>query len=125
MSADAEEQRYQEEVKQVKQWWTDSRWRYTKRPYTAEAIVQKRGTIEPQYPSNLMAKKLWNIVEENFKVSRRNNYDGTRVILTSYTEQAGFLHIWLLGSGHDHPDGQVPRHCLRFRLAELFNRFFV
>ncbi|KAF2157611.1 isocitrate lyase and phosphorylmutase [Myriangium duriaei CBS 260.36] len=67
MSADAEEQRYQEEVKQVKQWWSDSRWRYTKRPYTAEQIVQKRGTIQPQYPSNVLSKKLWDIVEVRFQ----------------------------------------------------------
>lgn len=67
-SLDQEEQIYREDVEAVKQWWTDSRWRYTKRPYTAEQIVAKRGNLKVQYPSNAMSKKLWNIVEGRFKV---------------------------------------------------------
>ena len=67
MTADSEEQQYQEEVAQVKKWWTDSRWRYTKRPYTAEQIVQKRGSIQPQYPSNVLSKKLWKTVEQRWQ----------------------------------------------------------
>ncbi|KAI6893979.1 Isocitrate, partial [Hortaea werneckii] len=63
---DAEEQRYQEEVQALKQWWSDSRWRYTKRPFTADQIVQKRGNLKIEYPSNAMAKKLWQTVEERF-----------------------------------------------------------
>jgi isocitrate lyase len=66
---DAEEKQYQQEVEEVKKWWSDSRWRYTRRPFTAEQIVQKRGTLRLQYPSNALAKKLWNIVEGRFKVS--------------------------------------------------------
>ena len=65
---DAEEQRYQQEVEEVKKWWNDSRWRYTKRPFTAEQIVQKRGSLKIEYPSNELSKKLWNTVEERFKV---------------------------------------------------------
>lgn len=65
---DSEEQRYQEEVKELKQWWTDSRWRYTRRPFTAEQIVQKRGNLKIEYPSNAMSKKMWKTVEERFAV---------------------------------------------------------
>jgi len=67
---DGEEQRYQDEVKEVKQWWTDSRWRHTRRPFTAEQIVSKRGNLKIEYPSNAMAKKLWGTVEERFAVCR-------------------------------------------------------
>ena len=67
-SLDQEEQIYQDDVKAVKQWWTDSRWRYTKRPFTAEQIVAKRGNLNIQYPSNAQSKKLWNILEGRFKV---------------------------------------------------------
>lgn len=70
-SLDAEEQQFQAEVKAVKQWWSDSRWRHTKRPFTAEQIVAKRGSIKPQYPNNEISKKLWTIVEDRFKVSLR------------------------------------------------------
>lgn len=64
-----EDQKYLEEVNAVKQWWTDSRWRYTKRPFTAEQIVAKRGTLKIEYPSNTQAKKLWGLLEERFNVS--------------------------------------------------------
>lgn len=66
---DIEEQKFQEEVNAVKQWWQDSRWRYTKRPFTAEQIVAKRGTLKIDYPSNAQSKKLWRILEERFRVS--------------------------------------------------------
>jgi isocitrate lyase len=65
---DAEEQKYLQEVESVKKWWSDSRWRYTRRPFTAEQIVQKRGNISIAYPSNELAKKLWGILEDRFKV---------------------------------------------------------
>lgn len=65
---DQEDQLYQTDIEAVKQWWTDSRWRHTKRAYTAEQIVAKRGTLKIQYPSNDQAKKLWGIIEGRFKV---------------------------------------------------------
>lgn len=68
-ASDAEDQYYQEEVKQIKEWWTDSRWRYTRRPFTAEQIAQKRGNLPIQYPSNAMSKKLWKNLEQRFAVS--------------------------------------------------------
>lgn len=63
-----EEQVYRADIKAVKQWWGDSRWRYTKRPFTPEQIVAKRGNLIIDYPSNVQSKKLWNIVESRFKV---------------------------------------------------------
>lgn len=63
-----EDRKYWEDVQAVKEWWKDSRWRHTKRPFTAEQIVAKRGNLKIEYPSNTQAKKLWKIVEENFKV---------------------------------------------------------
>jgi len=63
-----EDRKYQEEVNDVKAWWQDSRWRDTKRPFTAEQIVAKRGNLKIDYPSSVQAKKLWGILEHNFKV---------------------------------------------------------
>ena len=67
---DAEEQKYQQEVKEIQQWWSDSRWRYTKRPFTAEQIAQKRGNVKIQHPGSEISKKLWNILEQRFKVGQ-------------------------------------------------------
>lgn len=35
----------------------------TSRPYTAADVVSKRGTMEIKYPSDVMAKKLYKILE--------------------------------------------------------------
>lgn len=67
-SADAEEQRFQDEVKELKKWWEDSRWRFTRRPYTADQIANKRGNLKIEFASNVMAKKLWGLVEKRFAV---------------------------------------------------------
>ena len=68
VSIEHEEQAYQADVAAVKQWWTDSRWRFTKRPFTAEQIVAKRGNLGIEYPSNVQSKKLWKILEGRWKV---------------------------------------------------------
>jgi isocitrate lyase len=67
-SFEQEDANFQDEVNAVKQWWNDSRWRQTKRPFTAEQIVAKRGNLKIEYPSNVQSKKLWQIVEQNFQV---------------------------------------------------------
>lgn len=67
-SFDQEDAKYQNDVNAVKQWWNDSRWRHTKRPFTAEQIVAKRGNLTIEYPSNVQSKKLWQLVEQNFQV---------------------------------------------------------
>lgn len=62
-----EEQLYLAEVAAVRKWWSDSRWRHTRRPFTAEQIVAKRGNLKIEYPSNTQSKKLWTILEGRFK----------------------------------------------------------
>ena len=63
-----EDELFEKEVAEVKKWWSDPRWRYTKRPFTAEQIVSKRGHLKIEYPSNTQAKKLWKILEGRFQV---------------------------------------------------------
>lgn len=92
---DHEEQLFQADVKAVKQWWADSRWRYTKRPFTAEQIVAKRGNLKIEYPSNVQSKKLWQIVEKRFRVaSLRSNtafsIDGNDRMVTQASPMAAW-----------------------------------
>ena len=68
-SSDTEDQKFQQEIKDLKQWWGDSRWRFTKRPFTAEQIAGMRGNLTIEYPSNQLSKKLWTTVETRFQVS--------------------------------------------------------
>lgn len=65
INLDEEEQRFQQQVAQIKQWWAQPRWRKTKRIYTAEEIAAKRGTLAIEYPSLAQAKKMFAQLEEH------------------------------------------------------------
>lgn len=49
----------------VKESWSQPRWHGIKRPYSAEDVVSKRGTLQVEYPSSLMAKKLLALLREH------------------------------------------------------------
>lgn len=67
-----EDELFAREVDEVKKWWSDSRWRYTRRPFSAEQIVNKRGNLKIEYASNAQAKKLWKILEHRFQVCQHH-----------------------------------------------------
>ena len=60
----AEDEIFNQQVKQVQDWWSTPRYKGIKRPYSAEDVVSKRGTMQQVYPSSLMARKLFNLLEE-------------------------------------------------------------
>lgn len=49
------------QVQQVRNWWASPRYEGIKRPYSPEAVVSKRGTLQQVYPSSLMARKLFDL----------------------------------------------------------------
>ena len=55
---------YEAQVEEVKRWWATSRYKGIKRPYSAEVVVSKRGTLPQTYPSSLMARKLFELFEK-------------------------------------------------------------
>ncbi|KAJ2302954.1 isocitrate lyase 1 [Coemansia sp. RSA 2705] len=63
---EAEEARFRQQVEQVKQWWQSPRFRGITRPYTAESIVSKRGSVQPSYLSDAQAKKAFALFEQHF-----------------------------------------------------------
>lgn len=63
-AGEAEDALFEEQVKQVEQWWASPRYNGIKRPYSAEDVVSKRGALQQTYPSSLMARKLFNLFEE-------------------------------------------------------------
>ena len=65
-----------QKVEKVKQWWASPRFKLVKRPYTAEQIVSKRGTIPTEYRSNLQAKKLWQILQQNKRTGHTSHTFG-------------------------------------------------
>ena len=60
----AEDNLYTREVEDVKQWWASPRYEGTRRPYSADDVVSKRGSIRQTYPSSLMARKLFQLLRE-------------------------------------------------------------
>lgn len=63
-AAGSEDALFDAQVQQVKDWWATPRYEGIKRPYSAEDVVSKRGTLPQTYPSSLMARKLFNLFEE-------------------------------------------------------------
>ncbi|KAF2084290.1 isocitrate lyase [Saccharata proteae CBS 121410] len=135
-SVDAEEQAYHEEVKAVKQWWTDSRWRYTRRPFTAEQIVAKRGNLKINYPSGDMAKKLWGTVEKRFQNKDASFTYGCLdpVMVTQMAKYIDTVYVsgWQCSSTAsstdepgpdlaDYPMTTVPNKVQHLFLAQLFH----
>ena len=102
---DIEEQQYQADVQAVKQWWKDSRWRYTKRPYTAEEIVAKRGNLKWEYPSNVQSKKLWRVFEERYRV--RDEKVNALLFTHISLEQRCEYHFRMYGTYRSNSDGEV------------------
>jgi isocitrate lyase len=60
----AEDALYEQQIRDVEAWWNSPRFEGIKRPYTAADVVSKRGSLQQTYPSSLMARKLFNLLNE-------------------------------------------------------------
>ncbi|KAF6839663.1 isocitrate lyase [Colletotrichum musicola] len=60
----AEDELYEAQLKEVEAWWSSPRYEGIKRPYSAADVVSKRGSQQQSYPSSVMARKLFNLVQE-------------------------------------------------------------
>lgn len=63
-AGDAENALFEEQVKEVEAWWKTPRYEGIKRPYSAADVVSKRGALQQTYPSSVMARKLFNLLNE-------------------------------------------------------------
>lgn len=61
---EAEDALYEQQLKEVEAWWASPRYQGIKRPYSAADVVSKRGSQTTQYPSSVMATKLFNLIRE-------------------------------------------------------------
>ncbi|KAK7915011.1 2-methylisocitrate lyase [Apiospora marii] len=60
----AEDALYEQQVKDVEAWWASPRYAGIRRPYTAADVVSKRGSQTQTYPSSVMARKLFDLVQQ-------------------------------------------------------------
>ncbi|KAJ5706938.1 Isocitrate lyase [Penicillium malachiteum] len=131
-----EDRQYAADVQAVQNWWKDDRWRFTKRPFTAEQIVAKRGNLTIDYPSNVQAKKLWRTLEGNWKTKQASFTYGC-LEPTMITQMCQFLDTiyvsgWQSSSTAsstdepspdlaDYPMDTVPKKVNQLFMAQLFH----
>ncbi|KAK1770854.1 isocitrate lyase and phosphorylmutase [Phialemonium atrogriseum] len=131
-----EDELFAQEVAEVQKWWSDPRWRYTKRPFTAEQIASKRGNLKIEYASNAQSKKLWDILEGRFK-NKDASYTYGCLEPTMVTQMAKYLDTvyvsgWQSSSTAsssdepgpdlaDYPYTTVPNKVGHLFMAQLFH----
>ncbi|KAG6552818.1 hypothetical protein Mapa_005766 [Marchantia paleacea] len=60
-----EELEFQNQVREISQWWGSERFKYTTRPYTAESVAKLRGSLPQHYASSEQAKKLYALLRRH------------------------------------------------------------
>ena len=78
----AEDALFDQQVKDVKQWWSSRRYEGIRRPYTAEDVVSKRGSLQISYPSSIMARKLFNLLNERAAAGEPVHTSGLQDVTT-------------------------------------------
>lgn len=76
---------YEQQIKDVEAWWATPRFSGIKRPYTAADVVSKRGSLQQSYPSSLMGRKLWSLIQE--KLSKGEPLHTSRLMSSISTSQ--------------------------------------
>ncbi|KAG6814266.1 Isocitrate lyase [Tricholoma furcatifolium] len=144
---------FAKEVAQVEQWWKvrlkfatthahnliydqSPRFARVKRPYTAAEVVAKRGTISIQYPSNVMAKKLWDLLSEHAKRGTPSHtygaLDPVQVTQMAKWLETVYVSGWQSSSTAsstnepgpdlaDYPSNTVPNKVEHLFMAQLFH----
>ena len=134
----AEDEIYNEQMQQVKDWWASPRYEGIKRPYSPDDVVSKRGTLQQVYPSSLMARKLFNLLEERASEGKPVHTMGAidPVQMTQQAPHQEILYIsgWACSSTltttnevspdfGDYPYNTVPNQVQRlFKAQQLHDR---
>ncbi|QIW99969.1 hypothetical protein AMS68_005487 [Peltaster fructicola] len=134
----AEDEIFNAQVKQVRDWWASPRYEGIKRPYSAEQVVSKRGTLQQVYPSSLMARKLFDLLETRAKEGKPVHTMGAidPVQMTQQAPHQEILYVsgWACSSVltttnevspdfGDYPYNTVPNQVQRlFKAQQLHDR---
>ncbi|KAI5120776.1 hypothetical protein M0805_004739 [Coniferiporia weirii] len=132
----AERIAFENEVRELEQRWKGPRFARVKRPYTAEQVVSKRGTIPISYPSNVQAKKLWGLLSKHWDNKTPSHTYGA-LDPVQVTQMAKYLETvyvsgWQASSTAsstnepgpdlaDYPSNTVPLKVEHLFMAQLFH----
>jgi isocitrate lyase len=134
----AEDALFDSQVKELNEWWSSPRWKGVKRPYDAQSVVARRGTLQQVYPSSVMARKLFNLLEEREAagepVHTMGAIDPAQMTQQAPNQEILYLSGWacssLLTSTNevsadfgDYPYNTVPNQVQRmFKAQQLHDR---
>ncbi|GAA5822009.1 hypothetical protein JCM11251_004823 [Rhodosporidiobolus azoricus] len=127
---------FAQEVKDVEQWWKLPRFKGLVRPYTAEAVVSKRGTLPISYPSAVQGKKLHKLLSEKYARGEPSQTYGALdpVQVTQMAKYLDTVYVsgWQCSSTAsstnepgpdlaDYPSNTVPNKVEHLFMAQLFH----
>ncbi|KNG86589.1 isocitrate lyase [Aspergillus nomiae NRRL 13137] len=134
----AEDALYEQQIKDVEAWWQSPRFEGIKRPYSAADVVSKRGSLQQTYPSSLMARKLFNLLNERAAegkpVHTMGAIDPVQMTQQAPNQEVLYISGWacssLLTTTHevspdmgDYPYNTVPNQVQRlFKAQQLHDR---
>ncbi|KAE8357959.1 isocitrate lyase [Aspergillus caelatus] len=134
----AEDALYEQQIKDVEAWWKTPRFEGIKRPYSAADVVSKRGSLQQTYPSSLMARKLFKLLNERAAegkpVHTMGAIDPVQMTQQAPNQEVLYISGWacssLLTTTHevspdmgDYPYNTVPNQVQRlFKAQQLHDR---
>ncbi|GAM90687.1 hypothetical protein ANO11243_087320 [Dothideomycetidae sp. 11243] len=137
-TGESEDAIFDAQVQQVQEWWASPRYEGIKRPYSAEAVVSKRGTLQQVYPSSLMARKLFDLFEtraaKGEPVHTMGAIDPVQMTQQAANQEVLYISGWACSSVltttnevsadfGDYPYNTVPNQVQRmFKAQQLHDR---
>ncbi|PWY90449.1 isocitrate lyase [Aspergillus sclerotioniger CBS 115572] len=137
-SGAAEDALYEQQIKDVEAWWNSPRFEGIKRPYSAADVVSKRGSLQQTYPSSLMARKLFNLLNERAAegkpVHTMGAIDPVQMTQQAANQEVLYISGWACSSlltttnevsadFGDYPYNTVPNQVQRlFKAQQLHDR---
>ena len=134
----AEDDLFDEEVQDIKSWWASARFEGIKRPYPAEDVVSKRGSMLQTYPSSTMARKLFDLLNQRAgagdPVHIMGAIDPVQMTQQAANQEALYVSGWACSSVltttnevspdfGDYPYNTVPNQVQRlFKAQQLHDR---
>ncbi|KAJ5661375.1 methylisocitrate lyase mitochondrial [Penicillium longicatenatum] len=126
----AEDALFEQQVRDVQYWWSSTRYEGIERPYSAEDVVGKRGSLQQTYPSSLMARKLLNLLNERATlgepVHTMGAVDPVQMTQQAPNQEALYVSGWacsflLTSTNEVSPDfGDYPYNTVPNQVQRLF-----
>lgn len=121
---------YENQIQQIKQWWSSERFKGIKRTYTPEFVASHRGSFNIEYPSSIQAKKLFNLLNDRFQegnpVHTIGSIDPIQISQSAKNQEVVYVSGWACSSvltttNEPSPDfGDYPYDTVPNQVERLF-----